>query len=62
MEVSGKGHTNFVGDELSILKLGSVLVGLTGSVYLENQHSQIADFEVKCVFWPVEVVPGQIHT
>ena len=33
---------------LSFLKLGSVLVGFNGS------ESQIAVFEVKCVFCPVD--------
>ena len=33
---------SFVGGELSFLKLGSVLVGLSGGVsnFLESQHSQ----------------------
>jgi len=52
MEVSRKKHTSFVGGELSFLKLGSVLVGLRGvcQLFLESQHSQIADLEVKGMF------------
>ena len=52
----GKRIFNFLGDELSFLKLGSHLICLTGGcqIFHERQLSQIAVSEVKCVFWPVD--------
>ena len=46
-------------DETGVDKLGinrSVLVGLSRrcQFFLESPHSQIAVFEVKCVFWPID--------
>ena len=51
-----KSIPSFQGGELDFLKLGLVLVDLSGSVsiFLESQHSQTAVFEVKCVFWHVD--------
>ena len=71
----GKSIHSFVGGELSFLKLGSVLVGFSqpGDVknfswrcenffFLKASTAKVTVFEVKCVFWLNEVVPGQIHT
>ena len=53
----GKSIRSFVGGELNFLKLGSVLVGLSGGVsnfFLKASTAKITVFEVKCVFWPVD--------
>ena len=47
-----KGTPSFVGGELSFSKLGSVLVGMTGSVLGANTGKLV--FEVKYLFWPVD--------
>ena len=52
-----KTYKVFVGSELRFLKLGSVLVGFEWrcvEYFLKARTAKIYDFEVKCVFWPVD--------
>ena len=48
--LAGKSVHSFVGSELSLLKLGSVLVGLSGGVSNFSAQPKLPFFEVKCVF------------
>ena len=52
----GKSIHSLEGGELSFLKLGSVLVGLSEGVefFLKAITGKITVSEVKCVFWPVD--------
>ena len=55
--MSGKTIPSFVGSELNLLKLGSVLVGLSGGVLIFSMKAnnvRTAVFEDKCVFLPVD--------